>query len=137
MCATSAVGVAGIVIGVVAVALYFYYAKLIETLSQAAAAIDLTRLVYFHHPARAWRGGHGARTWAVEHGREDEARDQPDLMRWRVALQFIVLCLVMRPSICRPNPRRFSPPNFPILLLLPLSGWPALWKTYNEFFISL
>jgi Hypoxia induced protein conserved region len=90
-----AFGLAGSVIGFVAVALYFYYAKLIETLSQASVAIDLTRFVYFAIPLAL-----GAVAIVLVLGLWNMvARPRPEvsqtLMRWRVALQFIALCLVM------------------------------------------
>jgi Hypoxia induced protein conserved region len=75
--------------------LCFYYVKLISALSQASTQIGLTRLVYVTIPLAL-----GAvavvlvlRLWNMV------ARPRPEisqtLMRWRVALQFIALCLVM------------------------------------------
>jgi Hypoxia induced protein conserved region len=90
-----AFGLAGSVIAFVVIALYFYYAKLIETISQASAAIDLTRLVYFAIPLAL-----GSVAIVLVLGLWNMvARPRPEvsqtLMRWRVALQFIALCLVM------------------------------------------
>jgi len=76
------------------IGLYFYYAKLISTLSQLPARIDLAKLVYFTSLAL------GAVAIVLVLGLWNMmARPRPEvsqtLMRWRVALQFIALCLVM------------------------------------------
>jgi hypothetical protein len=90
-----AFGLAGSVIAFVAIALYFYYAKLIAALSQTSAQIDLTKLVYVTIPLAL-----GAVAIVLVLGLWNMvARPKPEisqtLMRWRVALQFIALCLVM------------------------------------------
>jgi Hypoxia induced protein conserved region len=90
-----AFGLAGSVIAFVVIALYFYYAKLISALSQASAQIGLTRLVYVTIPLAL-----GAVAVVLVLGLWNMvARPRPEisqtLMRWRVALQFIALCLVM------------------------------------------
>src|ERR1700751_2736945 len=90
-----AFGLAGSVIAFVVIALYFYYAKLISALSQASTQIGLTRLVYvtIPLPLGAVAVVLGLGLWNMV------ARPRPEvsqtLMRWRVALQFIALCLVM------------------------------------------
>ena len=45
-----AFGLAGSVAAFVMIALYFYYAKLISTLSQLPGRVDLAKLVYFAIP---------------------------------------------------------------------------------------
>ena len=45
-----AFGLAGSVVAFVMIALYFYYAKLISTLSQLPGRVDLAKLVYFAIP---------------------------------------------------------------------------------------
>lgn len=77
------------------IGLYFYYAKLISTLSQLPARIDLAKLVYFTIPLAL-----GAVAIVLVLGLWNMmAKPRPEvsqtLMRWRVALQFIALCLVM------------------------------------------
>jgi hypothetical protein len=90
-----AFGLAGSVVAFVMIALYFYYAKLISTISQLPGRVDLAKVVYFAIPLAL---GAGAIVlvlglWNMV------ARPRPEvsqtLMRWRVALQFIALCLVM------------------------------------------
>src|SRR6185437_135840 len=50
MAAKAALGLAGSVAAFVMIALYFYYAKLISTLSQLPGRVDLAKLVYFAIP---------------------------------------------------------------------------------------
>lgn len=83
------------VVAFVMIALYFYYAKLISTLSQLPGRVDLAKLVYFAIPLAL-----GAVAIVLVLGLWNMvARPRPEvsqtLMRWRVALQFIALCLVM------------------------------------------
>src|SRR6186997_1407357 len=90
-----AFGLAGSVAAFVMIALYFYYAKLISTLSQLPGRVDLAKLVYFAIPLAL-----GAVAIVLVLGLWNMvARPRPEvsqtLMRWRVALQFIALCLVM------------------------------------------
>src|SRR5262245_64561077 len=90
-----AFGLAGSVIAFVVIALYFYYAKLISALSQASAQIGLTRLVYVTIPLAL-----GAVAVVLVLGLWNMvARPRPEisqtLMRWRAALQFIVVCLLI------------------------------------------
>ena len=90
-----AFGLAGCVVPFVMIALYFYYAKLISTLSQLPGRVDLAKLVYFAIPLAL-----GAVAIVLVLGLWNMvARPRPEvsqtLMRWRVALQFIALCLVM------------------------------------------
>jgi Hypoxia induced protein conserved region len=90
-----AFGLAGAVIAFVAVALYFYYAKLMDTLAQLPGQIELAKLVYFAIPLAL-----GSVAVVLVLGLWNMvARPRPEvsqtLMRWRVALQFIALCLVM------------------------------------------
>ena len=90
-----AFGLAGSVIAFVLIALYFYYAKLVGTISQLPGRIDLAKLVYFAIPLAL-----GAVAIVLALGLWNMvARPRPEvsqtLMRWRVALQFIALCLIM------------------------------------------
>jgi hypothetical protein len=88
-------GLAGSVIAFVAVAVYFYYAKLVDTLSHAAGPIGFTKLVYFAIPLAL-----GSVATVLVLGLWNMvAKPRPELsqtlMRWRIALQFLALCLVM------------------------------------------
>ena len=90
-----AFGLAGSVAAFVMIALYFYYAKLISTISQLPGRVDLAKVVYFAIPLAL-----GAVAIVLVLGLWNMvARPRPEvsqtLMRWRVALQFIALCLVM------------------------------------------
>jgi hypothetical protein len=90
-----AFGLAGSVVAFVMIALYFYYAKLISTISQLPGRVDLAKVVYFAIPLAL-----GAVAIVLVLGLWNMvARPRPEvsqtLMRWRVALQFIALCLVM------------------------------------------
>ena len=88
-----AFGLAGSVVAFVMIALYFYYAKLISTISQLPGRVDLAKVVYFAIPLDAVAIVLVLGLWNMV------ARPRPEvsqtLMRWRVALQFIALCLVM------------------------------------------
>jgi hypothetical protein len=61
-----AFGLAGSVIAFVLIALYFYYAKLVGTISQLPGRIDLAKLVYFAIPLALGAGSCsplGCGTW--------------------------------------------------------------------------
>ena len=86
-----AFGLAGSVVAFVMIALYFYYAKLISTISQLPGRVDLAKVVYFAIPLAL-----GAVAIVLVLGLWNMvARPRPEvsqtLMRWRVALQFIAL----------------------------------------------
>ncbi len=90
-----AFGLAGSIIAFVAIGLYYFYANLIGTLRHASAGFDLTELTYFAIPLAL-----GAVAIVLVLGLLNMAvRPRPEisqqLMRWRVALQFIALCVVM------------------------------------------
>jgi len=90
-----AFGLAGSVVAFVVITLYFYYAKLIETISQTSTEIGPAALVAYAIPIAL-----AAVATVLLLGLWNMmSRGNPDtsqtLMRWRVALQFIALCLVM------------------------------------------
>ncbi|WP_414675795.1 twin transmembrane helix small protein [Methyloceanibacter sp.] len=90
-----AFGLAGSIIAFVAIGLYYYYARLVETLGHASARLDFAKLVSFATPLAL-----GAVAIVLALGLSNMVvRPRPDisqkLMRWRVALQFTALCLVM------------------------------------------
>ena len=88
-----AFGLAGGIIAFVLIGLYFGYSKLAQTISQASIPSDPTTLVsYAILIAFAAVGTvllHGL--WSMVSGGSTSQR----MMRWRVVLQFIALCLVM------------------------------------------
>ena len=86
-----AFGLAGSLIAFVVIGLYFYYGKLTQAISQ----IDPTRLVSYAIPialaavATVLLLG----LWDMASGRSLNTSQR--VMRWRVVLQFIAICLVM------------------------------------------
>ena len=90
-----AFGLAGGIIAFVAVGLYFGYDKLAQTISQTSLPSDPTTLIsYAIFIALAAVGTvllHGL--WSVVSG--GGLNTSQKVMRWRVVLQFIALCLVM------------------------------------------
>jgi hypothetical protein len=89
-----AFGLAGAVIAFVVIELYFYYSRLAQGLSQTSARIDPATLVTYAIPLAL-----AAVAAVLLLGLWNMIRGSPKtsqaLMRWRVALQFIALCLVM------------------------------------------
>ena len=90
-----AFGLAGSIIAFIALGLYYYYTRLAETLAHASAGIDLAKLVSFAIPLAL---GSVAIVLVLGLGNM-VVRPRPEisqkLMRWRVGLQFIALCIVM------------------------------------------
>jgi hypothetical protein len=90
-----AFGLAGGIIAFVAVGLYFGYDKLTQTISQTSLPSDPTTLIsYAVLIALAAVGAallHGL--WSMVSG--GGLNTSQRVMRWRVVLQFIAICLVM------------------------------------------
>ena len=90
-----AFGLGGAIIAYLVVALYFYYGKLSQTLSHVTGQIKLSALVSYAIPVALA----GVAIVLVLGLWNMVARPRPDtsqkLMRWRIALQFIALCLIM------------------------------------------
>ena len=90
-----AFGLAGGIIAFVGVGLYFYYSKLTQAISQTSLPSDPTKLIsYAILIALAAVGTvllHGL--WSMVSG--GSLNTSQRVMRWRVVLQFIALCLVM------------------------------------------
>jgi Hypoxia induced protein conserved region len=90
-----AFGLAGGIIAFVAVGLYFYYSKLTQAISQMSLPSDLTTLISFAILIALAAVGivllH--RLWSMVSG--GSLNTSQRVMRWRVVLQFIALCLVM------------------------------------------
>ena len=90
-----AFGLAGTIIAFVVIGLYFYYGKLTQTISQMSTRIDPTTLVSYAISialaavATVLLLG----LWNLMPGGSPNTSQA--LMRWRVVLQFIALCLVM------------------------------------------
>jgi Hypoxia induced protein conserved region len=90
-----AFALAGSIIAFVVIGLYFYYGKLIQTISQKSTRTDPTTLVSYAIPialaavATVLLLG----LWNMMPG--GSPNTSQTLMRWRVLLQFIALCLVM------------------------------------------
>ena len=90
-----AFGLAGSIIALFAIGLYFGYGKLTQTISQTLIRRDATALVSYAIPIAL-----AAVTtvlllglWNMMLG--GRSNTSQTLMRWRVVLQFIALCLVM------------------------------------------
>ena len=90
-----AFGLAGGIIAFVAVGLYFYYSKLTQAISQMSLPSHPTTLISY-----AILIGLAAvgivllhRLWSMVSG--GSLNTSQRVMRWRVVLQFIALCLVM------------------------------------------
>ena len=90
-----AFGLAGGIIAFVAVGLYFGYGKLTQTISQTSLPSDPTRLVSYAILIALAAVGTVLLLglWNLISGGSLNASQR--VMRWRVVLQFIVLCLVM------------------------------------------
>ena len=90
-----AFGLAGGIIAFVAVGLYFGYDKLTQTLSQTSLPSDPTTLVSYAILIAFAAVGTVLLLgmWNVISGRSPNTSQK--VMRWRVVLQFIALCLVM------------------------------------------
>ena len=90
-----AFGLAGTIIAFVVICLYFYYGKLTQTISQTSARIDPTTLVSYAIPIAlaAVAAVLLLGLWNMMPG--GSPNTSQTLMRWRVVLQFIALCLVM------------------------------------------
>ena len=90
-----AFGLAGSIIAFVVIGLYFYYGKLTQMISQMSTRVDPTPLVAYAIPialaavATVLLLG----LWNMMPG--GSPNTSQTLMRWRVVLQFIALCLVM------------------------------------------
>jgi hypothetical protein len=91
-----AFGLAGSIIAFVVITLFFYYAKLTQTIGQTPSRIDLITLVAYAIPialaAVATVLLLGLWDMIMPSGSSNTSQT---LMRWRVVLQFIALCLVM------------------------------------------
>jgi succinate dehydrogenase/fumarate reductase cytochrome b subunit len=89
-------GLAGVIIAFVAIGLYFYYGKVTQTISQTWTRIDPTTLVSYGITialaAVATVLLLGLWNMVMPRGSPNTSQT---LMRWRVVLQFIALCLVM------------------------------------------
>jgi hypoxia induced protein len=90
-----AFGLAGGIIAFVAVGLYFGYDELTQTISHTSLSSDLTRLAFYAILIALAAVGtvllHGL--WSMVSG--GSLNTSQRVMRWRVVLQFIALCLVM------------------------------------------
>ena len=90
-----AFGLAGGIIAFVGVGLYFYYSKLTQAISQMSLPSDPTTLIsYAILIALAAVGTvllHGL--WSMVSG--GSLNTSQRVMRWRVVLQFIAICIVM------------------------------------------
>jgi len=90
-----AFGLAGGIIAFVAVGLYFYYSKLTQAISQMSLPSDPTTLISYAILIVLAAVGivllH--RLWSMVSG--GSLNTSQRVMRWRVVLQFIALCLVM------------------------------------------
>ena len=91
-----AFGLAGSIIAFVVITLYFYYARLTQTISQTPSRVDPATLVSYAIPialaAVATVLLLGLWNMIMPRGSPNTSQT---LMRWRVVLQFISLCLVM------------------------------------------
>jgi Hypoxia induced protein conserved region len=90
-----AFGLAGSIIAFVVVGLYFGYRTLAQTISQMSTRIDPTMLVSY---AMTIALGVGATAlllglWDMVWGRSLNTSQR--VMRWRVVLQFVAICLIM------------------------------------------
>ena len=90
-----AFGLAGGIIAFAAVGLYFGYDKLTQTISQMSLPSDPTALVYYAILIALAAVGTVLllRLWNMMSG--GSLNTSQRVMRWRVVLQFIALCLVM------------------------------------------
>jgi hypothetical protein len=90
-----AFGLAGGIIAFVGVGLYFYYSKLTQTISQTALPSDPTALVFYAILIALAAVGTVLLLglWSMVSG--GSLNTSQRVMRWRVVLQFIALCLVM------------------------------------------
>ena len=90
-----AFGLAGGIIAFVAVGLYFGYGKLTQTISQTSLPSDPTKFVSYAILIALAAVGTVLLLglWNLVSGGSLNASQR--VMRWRVVLQFIVLCLVM------------------------------------------
>ena len=90
-----AFGLAGGIIAFVLICLYFGYSKLAQTISQASIPSDPTTLVSYAILIAFAAVGTVLLLgmWNVISGRSPNTSQR--VMRWRVVLQFIALCLVM------------------------------------------
>ena len=90
-----AFGLAGGIIAFVLIGLYFGYSKLAQTISQASIPSDPTTLVSYAILIAFAAVGTVLLLgmWNVILGRSPNTSQR--VMRWRVVLQFIALCLVM------------------------------------------
>ena len=117
-----AFGLAGSVVAFVMIALYFYYAKLISTISQLPGRVDLAKVAYFAIPLAL-----GAVAIVLVLGLWNMvARPRPEVSQtlcaggWRCnSLHF---ASSWPPFICRRDPRRFSP-----TASSPANRLPPLW----------
>jgi protein-S-isoprenylcysteine O-methyltransferase Ste14 len=91
-----AFGLAGSIVAFIVIELYFYYSKLTHTISQTSARIDPAMLVSYAIPIAL---AAVAVVLLLGLGNMIMPRGSPNtsqtLMRWRVVLQFVALCLVM------------------------------------------
>jgi hypothetical protein len=104
-----AFGLAGSVVAFVMIALYFYYAKLISTLSQLPGRVDLAKLVYFAIPLALGAVAIVLVLWLCNMVARPRPEVSQTLMRWRVALQFIALRLVMAALYLSARSSAFQP----------------------------
>jgi len=90
-----AFGLAGGIIALVLIGLYFGYSKLAQMISQASIPSDPTTLVSYAILIAFAAVGTVLLLgmWNVISGRSPNTSQK--VMRWRVVLQFIALCLVM------------------------------------------
>ena len=90
-----AFGLAGGIIAFAAVGLYFGYDKLTQTISQMSLPSDPTALVYYAILIALAAVGTVLLVglWSMVSG--GSLNTSQRVMRWRVVLQFIALCLVM------------------------------------------
>jgi len=90
-----AFGLAGGIIAFIAVGLYFGYAKLAQTISQTSLPSDPTALVSYAILIALAAVGTALLIglWNMVLG--GSSNTSQNVMRWRVVLQFIALCLVM------------------------------------------
>ena len=90
-------GLAGSIVAYIIIGLYFYYGALAQAISRTSARIGPTALVAYATPVAlaAVVTVLLLGLWNMMMPTKDGPNTSQMLMRWRVVLQFIILCLVM------------------------------------------
>jgi len=90
-----AFGLAGSIIAFVVIGLYFYYGTLTQMISQASTRIDPTTLVSYAIPIALAAVATVLLLGLWNMMPRGSPNTSQTLMRWRIVLQFIAICLVM------------------------------------------